>query len=257
VLRHAGRRLLQRTLARAAEPGAELTNRSLIKYKLVIDDFGGWALFQRCCRRCKAIGDKHGTGIATVATRWVLDQPGVAAAIVGARYADHLAQTLAVFACGSTTRTAHGSHAAAGRAPRPRGRHLHARARQERPPRPHHEIQPQQELTRRSTRHAITSAAITALATNAMETPLATTVVPLAAQARGARCTHTVGMVVSLTGAAGRFGQAGAKSVELAFNDFNKAAGAAASPAASSASTCATRRARAAWRSTRRASWST
>ena len=27
----------------------------------------------------------------------MLDQPGVAAAIVGARYADHLAQTLAVF----------------------------------------------------------------------------------------------------------------------------------------------------------------
>ena len=39
-------------------------------------------------------------------------------------------------------------------------------------------------------------------------------------------CTHTVGMVVSLTGAAGRFGQAAAKSVELAFNGLNEAAGA-------------------------------
>ena len=39
-------------------------------------------------------------------------------------------------------------------------------------------------------------------------------------------CTHTVGMVVSLTGAAGRYGQAASKSVELAFNDLNKAAGA-------------------------------
>ena len=39
-------------------------------------------------------------------------------------------------------------------------------------------------------------------------------------------CTHTVGMVVSLTGAAGRFGQAAAKSVELSFNELNKAAGA-------------------------------
>lgn len=81
----------------APEPGAELSNRSLIKYKLVIDDFGGWGAFQRLLQALKAIGDRHGVGIATVATRWVLDRPGVAAAIVGARYADHLPQTLAVF----------------------------------------------------------------------------------------------------------------------------------------------------------------
>ncbi|MBC7842307.1 MAG: aldo/keto reductase, partial [Gemmatimonadaceae bacterium] len=29
------------------EPVAPLENRSLVKYKLIIDDFGGWALFQR------------------------------------------------------------------------------------------------------------------------------------------------------------------------------------------------------------------
>lgn len=39
-------------------------------------------------------------------------------------------------------------------------------------------------------------------------------------------CTNTVGMVVSLTGAAGRYGQAASKSVELAFSELNKAAGA-------------------------------
>ena len=48
-----------------------------------------------------------------------------------------------------------------------------------------------------------------------------------AAIAQSPSCTHTVGMVVSLTGAAGRYGQAASKSVELAFNDLNKAAGAA------------------------------
>ena len=80
------------------EPGAELSNRSLIKYKLVIDDFGGWAAFQSLLQALKAIADRHGVRIATVATRWVLDRPGVAAAIVGARYADYLADTLAVFA---------------------------------------------------------------------------------------------------------------------------------------------------------------
>lgn len=39
-------------------------------------------------------------------------------------------------------------------------------------------------------------------------------------------CTNTVGMVVSLTGPAGRYGQAASKSVELAFQELNKAAGA-------------------------------
>jgi aryl-alcohol dehydrogenase-like predicted oxidoreductase len=81
----------------AHEPGDELTNRSLIKYKLVIDDFGGWSAFQELLRALQTIGQRHGVSIATVATRWVLDQEGVAAAIVGARYADHLNETLAVF----------------------------------------------------------------------------------------------------------------------------------------------------------------
>jgi ABC-type branched-subunit amino acid transport system substrate-binding protein len=40
-------------------------------------------------------------------------------------------------------------------------------------------------------------------------------------------CTHTVGVVVELTGPAGRFGQAAAKSVELAFKEINEAGGAA------------------------------
>ncbi|HEY3739661.1 MAG TPA: ABC transporter substrate-binding protein [Bryobacteraceae bacterium] len=44
--------------------------------------------------------------------------------------------------------------------------------------------------------------------------------------AQSPACTHTIGMVASLTGPAGRFGQAATKSVELAFQDLNKAAGA-------------------------------
>jgi len=79
------------------DPADTLTNRSLIKYRLVIEDFGGWAAFQTLLGALKTIADRHGVRIATVATRWVLDQPGVAAAIVGARYADHLGDTLAVF----------------------------------------------------------------------------------------------------------------------------------------------------------------
>ena len=48
----------------------------------------------------KAIADRHGAGIAAVATRWVLNKPQVAGVIVGARYADRLAGNLAAFDVG-------------------------------------------------------------------------------------------------------------------------------------------------------------
>ncbi|MBM1221379.1 aldo/keto reductase [Ponticoccus sp. SC2-23] len=79
------------------DPGYAFENRSLIKYRLIIDEFGPWDLFQELLRTLKAVGDKHGVALSTVATRWVLDQPRVAAAIVGARYARHLPKTLEVF----------------------------------------------------------------------------------------------------------------------------------------------------------------
>ena len=47
----------------------------------------------------------------------------------------------------------------------------------------------------------------------------------LPAFAQAPSCRHSVGMVVSLTGPAGRFGQAASKSVELAFRDLNEAGG--------------------------------
>jgi aryl-alcohol dehydrogenase-like predicted oxidoreductase len=79
------------------DPGFEFANRSLVKYRLIIDEFGPWERFQRLLSVLKHIGDKHGVSLSAVATRWVLDQPQVAAAIVGARYARHLPQTLQIF----------------------------------------------------------------------------------------------------------------------------------------------------------------
>ncbi len=76
---------------------AELVNRSLIKYLLVIDEFGGWDLFQALLAALARVGARHGAGIAATALRWTLDQPHVAGAIVGARYADRLTDTLKVF----------------------------------------------------------------------------------------------------------------------------------------------------------------
>ena len=81
----------------APDPGFDFANRSLIKYRLIIDEFGDWALFQDLLRALKAIGDRHGVSLSAVAIRHVLDRPGVAAAIIGARYAHHLDRTLDVF----------------------------------------------------------------------------------------------------------------------------------------------------------------
>jgi aryl-alcohol dehydrogenase-like predicted oxidoreductase len=77
------------------EPEA-LENRSLVKYKLIIDDFGGWDLFQALLAALRGIADRHGSDIASVATRWVLDRPNVAAAIVGARNTAHLDRHAAI-----------------------------------------------------------------------------------------------------------------------------------------------------------------
>lgn len=79
------------------DPGFDFENRSLVKYRLIIDEFGPWAIFQKLLAVLKSIGDKHGVSLSSVATRWVLDQPSVAAAIVGARTARHLSKTLEIF----------------------------------------------------------------------------------------------------------------------------------------------------------------
>jgi len=71
------------------EPEMPLENRSLVKYKLIIDDFGGWDLFQALLVTLKRIGDRHGVDVATIASAWVLLQPQVAAVIVGARNQAH------------------------------------------------------------------------------------------------------------------------------------------------------------------------
>jgi aryl-alcohol dehydrogenase-like predicted oxidoreductase len=82
--------LSERWLGKSS-PGADLGNRSLAKYRLIIEDFGGWALFQELLRVLGRIAAAHGTDIATVATRAMLDREQVAAACVGAVNTSHLA----------------------------------------------------------------------------------------------------------------------------------------------------------------------
>ena len=79
------------------DPGFHFENRSLIKYRLIIDEFGSWELFQHLLQTLQLIGQKHGVSLSAVAIRYVLERPQVAAAIVGARYARHLPKTLEAF----------------------------------------------------------------------------------------------------------------------------------------------------------------
>jgi hypothetical protein len=78
-----------------------LENRSLTKYKLIIDEFGGWELFQTVLHALRTVADRHtshrhfhpksgaagsAAGLITisgVAIAWVLQQPAVAAVITG------------------------------------------------------------------------------------------------------------------------------------------------------------------------------
>ena len=78
------------------EPVGLLENRSLTKYKLIIDDFGGWDLFQALLRALRGVADRHRTDIATVAGAAMLERPGVAAVIVGARNRSHLPRNLQI-----------------------------------------------------------------------------------------------------------------------------------------------------------------
>lgn len=79
------------------EPAGESDNRSRTKYKLIIDDFGGWAVFQDLLGAFNAIAERDGATIGQVALRWALNRRGVAAAIVGATSARHLAENIGVF----------------------------------------------------------------------------------------------------------------------------------------------------------------
>ena len=79
------------------EPQPPLANRSLAKYKLIIDDFGGWRLFQELLGSLGEIAAKHSASVASVAARWVLDREGVAAAMIGTHSDAHLDDTRRVF----------------------------------------------------------------------------------------------------------------------------------------------------------------
>ena len=80
-----------------AEPNPPFENRSLVKYRLMIEEFGGWELFQELLKTLKQIADRHQVSITNVATRYILDQPAVGGAIIGTRHSRYLQENTKVF----------------------------------------------------------------------------------------------------------------------------------------------------------------
>ncbi len=105
----------------APEPESPLENRSLMKYKLIIDEFGGWPPFQALLHTMRSIADAHHTTIGAVALRAMLDEPAVTSVIFGARHADHLPETLAALSLDFTDRERAALTALVAAAPGPRG----------------------------------------------------------------------------------------------------------------------------------------
>ena len=72
---------------------------SQMKYKRFIDAAGGWERFQNLLHTLQPIAQKHGVGIATLASHYMLLQPAVAGVIIGARLgkSEHLAENEGLF----------------------------------------------------------------------------------------------------------------------------------------------------------------
>jgi aryl-alcohol dehydrogenase-like predicted oxidoreductase len=64
-------------------PEGTAANRSLVKYRLIIEEFGGWHAYQALLEELTSIGLERGVDAATVALRYVLNRPAVAAVVVG------------------------------------------------------------------------------------------------------------------------------------------------------------------------------
>lgn len=92
----AGGFLADRYIGKPA-PVWPLENRSLVKYYLIIEEFGGWTLFQDVLKMLKEIGDQYSATASEVAMRYILQKPMVKGIIIGARNAKHIASLAQTF----------------------------------------------------------------------------------------------------------------------------------------------------------------
>ena len=95
----AGGLLTERFLDIAEPDVADLETWSLMKYRRFVETAGGWSRFQQVLRGLNDIACRLEISLANLATRYVLEQPAVAAVIVGARLgeSEHIAETVGLF----------------------------------------------------------------------------------------------------------------------------------------------------------------
>ena len=95
----AGGFLSEKWLGKPEPVLSESLTWSQMKYKRFIDAAGGWERFQNLLSTLQPIAQKHGVGIATLASHYMLLQPAVAGVIIGARLgkSEHLAENEGLF----------------------------------------------------------------------------------------------------------------------------------------------------------------
>jgi len=81
----AGGFLTEKWLGKKEPQEKDLASWSEMKYKRFIDTAGGWEPYQHLLRMVKQVAEEHHVSMANVATRCILQNPEVAAVIIGAR----------------------------------------------------------------------------------------------------------------------------------------------------------------------------
>lgn len=88
----AGGFLTDRWLGRDDPGFDDLENRSLVKYRLVIDEYGSWEDFQRLLRCLKGVAERRAVSVADASCAWTMQSLGGSGRILlGARGAAHVA----------------------------------------------------------------------------------------------------------------------------------------------------------------------
>lgn len=95
----AGGLLTERWLDRPEPAIDDLETWSQMKYRRFVDAAGGWERLQNLLRALRSAADRLGVSMANVATRAMLEEPGVGGVIIGARLgrSDHIADTTRLF----------------------------------------------------------------------------------------------------------------------------------------------------------------
>lgn len=95
----AGGLLTEAWLGRPEPELAGLETWSHAKYYRFIQAAGGWDVFQQLLTVLNRVASRKGVSVATVASRFILEQPAVAGVIVGARLGErsHMEDTLKLF----------------------------------------------------------------------------------------------------------------------------------------------------------------